>query len=599
MLRPRLNNAAPFMYLRRLIPSSLAILLVGLALKHPSQIHASTLITPAFASFGSALGGTTNDYQWSGFAAETMPSGVSSSTNGMAGQWPQGILSSSNSPSATFSGNTSFPTDYTDFLATSNGGGIYAFFTQTHYQVTNSSPLSGLESLTFQIYSAEGLSGAFGGSAVNLAVAPTLTVTTASGTQTLAATFSSLLGQTSAVVNGSSTFLDDTGYQWDLSSITQPITGYSINWQSSYHGVNYGEDLTESSSVIHNDVLAAPEPSRAMLLLLAFIGVLLRRRRTGRANSSRTPATPSESGASTIAWHLSSETAPRKGALRNRGPLRLQFGFTLIELLVTITIVTVLCGMAYSAYNFAVSYAKMTREISAAKSLISAYASYADDHLGMLMPGYDRTVGEVSLPNGSTVGGPTAERYPYRLAPYFSNEMLGTVLVNNNVTQISANDTYMISCFPALGMNYIFVGGDISSQGTLTFPSDCVTAAPQAKGSLLVFASAGSAQAQTSTGTSAGKVDGYCILTPPQETGVMWSGAAWTSNSAPDQYGNVDARYGGKAVCAFLDGAVRTLSIADLRDMRLWSNNAALANSASYTVTPPAPATTSAGRPAR
>jgi prepilin-type processing-associated H-X9-DG protein len=44
----------------------------------------------------------------------------------------------------------------------------------------------------------------------------------------------------------------------------------------------------------------------------------------------------------------------------------------------------------------------------------------------------------------------------------------------------------------------------------------------------------------------------------------------------------VDGRFDGKAVCAFLDGSVRVLSIDDLRDMRLWSKNAAINNDPNY-----------------
>jgi len=44
----------------------------------------------------------------------------------------------------------------------------------------------------------------------------------------------------------------------------------------------------------------------------------------------------------------------------------------------------------------------------------------------------------------------------------------------------------------------------------------------------------------------------------------------------------VDGRFDGKAVCVFLDGSVRVLSIDELRDMRFWSRNAALENNPNY-----------------
>ena len=267
-------------------------------------------------------------------------------------------------------------------------------------------------------------------------------------------------------------------------------------------------------------------------------------------------------------------------------------GFTLIELLVAITIISLLCALGVGGYNMVLQHARMAKEIGAAKTLITAYAAYAADHSGQLMPGYDRTVGSITLPDGNLVGGPTAQRYPYRLAPYFDFKIDGTILVNENTKEIEESNTYMVSCFPAMGMNYIFVGGDLSSQGVMTFASDCLTNISQSVSAPLVFASAGS------DGGQGGKMDGYCILTPPQQAGPMWSTAAWTKDSSPETYGHVDTRYGGKAVCAFLDGAVRTLTIDELRDMRLWSSNAAAADNKNYTVTPPGPPA-GGGRPTR
>src|SRR5262249_35693852 len=151
---------------------------------------------------------------------------------------------------------------------------------------------------------------------------------------------------------------------------------------------------------------------------------------------------------------------------------------------------------------------------------ITAYVSTTTDHDGQFLAGYDRTVAEVTLPNGTPIGGPPAERYPYRLAPYLGFRMDGTFLVNKNATQFDTSNTYLVSCFPALGMNYIFVGGDISSAGVMTYPNECISRQGLASASPLVFASAGG-DGSASTGgggTATGKIDGYCILTPPQLT---------------------------------------------------------------------------------
>jgi prepilin-type processing-associated H-X9-DG protein len=58
--------------------------------------------------------------------------------------------------------------------------------------------------------------------------------------------------------------------------------------------------------------------------------------------------------------------------------------------------------------------------------------------------------------------------------------------------------------------------------------------------------------------------------------------AKWTKDSDPGNYGYVAARFDGKAVAAFLDGSVRVMTLDDLRDMRLWSKNAAINNDPNY-----------------
>ncbi|WP_206170781.1 type II secretion system protein [Phragmitibacter flavus] len=251
-------------------------------------------------------------------------------------------------------------------------------------------------------------------------------------------------------------------------------------------------------------------------------------------------------------------------------------GFTLIELLVVIGIIAILSSLGFAGTKVALQQAAKTREITAAKSLVGAYLTYPADNYGILLPGNDLTVGVIELPNGDAVHGPAAQRYPYRLAEFFDYVMEGTVLVNRNASQFDKNDHYLVSLYPALGMNHQFVGGSRSNGANPVSTSDCLTSLSQASSAPLVFASASNGEMGEE------QVDGYCFLTPPNLTGTNWKDIEWTSASSAKDYGHVDARYGGKAVCAFLDGAVRLHSIEELRDMRLWSHMAAAQDNPDY-----------------
>lgn len=259
--------------------------------------------------------------------------------------------------------------------------------------------------------------------------------------------------------------------------------------------------------------------------------------------------------------------------------------FTLIELLIVIAVLGILTAVGLAAVGPALARAAAARESAAARNLSVAYHLYAGENNGRLMPGMDFTVTQLIKTNGKPLQPAHAgQRYPFRLAPYFADQIAGTLLVNRNVAQIASTTPpgsgmydYMVSCFPALGMNYYYVGGCVTAAGDTVYPDDCATSQAQAEHSLLVFASGGAQDSST-------RMDGYNILTPPKLTGGLWSQPAWKEGADPANYGNVDARYGGRAVCAFLDGSVRMLTIAELRDMRLWSKQAAARNDPDYAI---------------
>lgn len=256
-------------------------------------------------------------------------------------------------------------------------------------------------------------------------------------------------------------------------------------------------------------------------------------------------------------------------------------GFSLVEVLVAVAILGLLVGVSGAAYQKAMGKASLAAEVSAAKNLTQAYLLSASENGGRYLAAYDSTARNQPVLNakGRPLGMPEAKcRYPFRLAPYFNNQMDGTILVNRNEAQIirimGASGTmydYGLSVFPALGINRYLVGGTVNSGGGVEYSSECIQTMGQAEKSVIVFVSGGSDE-----------VDGYEYVTPPNGPRGQWSSAKWTKDSDPGSYGHVGARFDGKAVAAFLDGSVRVLSIDELRDMRLWSKNAALADDPNY-----------------
>jgi prepilin-type N-terminal cleavage/methylation domain-containing protein/prepilin-type processing-associated H-X9-DG protein len=256
-------------------------------------------------------------------------------------------------------------------------------------------------------------------------------------------------------------------------------------------------------------------------------------------------------------------------------------GFTLVEILVCTTILGLLVGVSGAAYQKAMGKASLATEVNAGKNLVQAYLFAATENEGRYLAAYDSAARNKTVMNakGRPLGMPEAKcRYPFRLAPYFNHQMDGTILVNRNEAQIiqimgpsGTMYDYGLSVFPAFGINRYLVGGRVNSSGSVDYPSECIQMVAQSEKSPIVFISAGTTD-----------VDGYEYVTPPNGPRGQWSAAKWTKDSDPVNYGYVAARFDGKAVVAFLDGSVRVMSLDDLRDMRLWSRNAALENNPNY-----------------
>jgi prepilin-type N-terminal cleavage/methylation domain-containing protein/prepilin-type processing-associated H-X9-DG protein len=251
--------------------------------------------------------------------------------------------------------------------------------------------------------------------------------------------------------------------------------------------------------------------------------------------------------------------------------------FTLIELLVAIAIIAVLAAIGSVAVHSAMNSASSAAEVSAGKTLTTALQSAAADNGGRYPLAFDPQAKGVLNAQGKTISmKQVRERYPFRLAPYFGYDVDGTLLVGKNKRQIlkamnlskpeGTMYDYGVSAFPSLGINRHFVGG-ISSNST-----EAVKSIAQADRNIIAFASGGTVE-----------VDGYEYVRAPGAPGGSWSSSDWKEDSDPGNYGYVHPRHDSKAVVAFLDGSVRKMGINELRDMRLWSRNAAIADDPNYT----------------
>ncbi|MDP0494776.1 MAG: prepilin-type N-terminal cleavage/methylation domain-containing protein [Verrucomicrobiota bacterium JB024] len=261
-------------------------------------------------------------------------------------------------------------------------------------------------------------------------------------------------------------------------------------------------------------------------------------------------------------------------------------GFSLMEVLICLSIIAVLSAITFTVVHKTRAYATMSNEVSAARRLTAGYLLASQDNGGKFMPGLDQTAPPILFRDRLVKFMEAPHRYPFRLAPYLNYELEGAIFVNGNREQIvdmygSQGDIYdyMVSLWPAMGMNMTFVGGKIARTGNWTNPimeSETLFRLSQMHEPVVLFVSAGMDEPVGMN--SDGDIRGYHEVTAP----FTWSGMSWSEGKSPTGYGNVAFRHDGKAVCAFLDGSIKTLTSEELRDMRLWSPQAARLNAPFY-----------------
>lgn len=255
--------------------------------------------------------------------------------------------------------------------------------------------------------------------------------------------------------------------------------------------------------------------------------------------------------------------------------------FTLLELLTAIAIVGALAALVIPALAACRRQAHKAREVSGARQLMAAYFMASDENRGRLMAGMETGAAAYNETGGKITMAEVAKRWPHRLRPYIGNRFRSALYVNGQAghydhllaTQSGSMLDYMLSLSPSFGMNQRFVGGEgarpLRDPVVLRFGD---TGAPAR---LIAFTSA--------QNRGLGENSGYFYVNAP---------AYWAGDGAPDPAlpeaeqdhvgGYIAFRHSGRAVVAFLDGHAALLGRAELRDMRLWSESARLADAPDY-----------------
>ena len=300
-------------------------------------------------------------------------------------------------------------------------------------------------------------------------------------------------------------------------------------------------------------------------------------------------------------------------------------GFSLIEILVVLGMIAILMAILLPSIANVKSVGTMAAESTAARQQLKAYRDYANDHNGQLMPGYwnryqednpATTLDEGTWPlleakddagnpiRGSYLGGPLAGsiagRYPWRLAPYLDYQMSGMYCgdqapyyeaIQSMLEPSSGCYLYLLSLYPSLGLNTMWLGGDTNYTAGLSPSIEAVTGRLYAQrmseirhpSRLIVFASAHEEDheqaltlCQNMPPAAGGLQSGnFRVLSPrwnPLSGQNPWDDSY--DPLTPSNHGFVAARNGRNVVTAMLDGSVDQEPIEALRDMRRWANQA-------------------------
>ena len=295
---------------------------------------------------------------------------------------------------------------------------------------------------------------------------------------------------------------------------------------------------------------------------------------------------------------------PQGSNRSSRTPAR---GFTLVELLVAVSVIGLLMGVLVPALSGSYQKAKEIADTNAIRQLLVGYHQFSAARMDDLLVGYyaqdpgydlDDTLG------AKVAKGLPRQRYPWRLATFLDAGLRGTFLMGQQerfLQSVPAPGTserdwwqYRVSTLPSFGINAHFLGGYkanapgitpktsgyvrppkyrvIKSMSRVTNPSRCIA-----------FGSARGEDWDPRGGATTIDQGWYLVESPaigdlgPFGGGRLgpWDAAPFSETAHPEKYGNIDARYSGRVLVGHVDGHVEGFKPEDLRDMTLWSDDAA------------------------
>jgi len=273
-------------------------------------------------------------------------------------------------------------------------------------------------------------------------------------------------------------------------------------------------------------------------------------------------------------------------------------GFTLVEVLVVIAIVGVLISILLPALGKARLLGRQTRELATGQQLMLAFAVYADDSKGYILPGYPPRAmvnGPVSVVDhaGVRLFNEEAQRYPWRIAPYLSYDFRGMYENSKVLAELRSGESsysgygvsyaYIVSLFPSLGMNTAFVGGsdrhqEFDQSFRRVFGRVYVERLDEPRRPSVLMAFVSARTEPQSAVPFLGRPEGFFRVEPPRfaaSQGRQWESSYDKVAAYPGlNSGFVSLRYGGKAVATHLDGHAAMLGWDELGDMQRWADQA-------------------------